>query len=144
MNAADLAAIWKGGGMNQDECGDSVLEELQAFLAEYEVKTNGHDVEKWASLVAEDASYWFTEGSYEGLHSIRAAVQRTFELIRDEVYTIKDVHWVSVARESACVRYRFEWVGYVDGERKEGRGRGTNVMAKRGGQWQMVHEHLSV
>ncbi|WP_328330369.1 nuclear transport factor 2 family protein [Kribbella sp. NBC_00382] len=122
---------------------ESTPAELIAFMADYDRRANAHDVERWRELVADDASFWFTDGSYEGIEAITAAVQRTFDQIRDEVYTISDLHWVYASTDFAVVRYRFHWVGFVDGQQREGRGRGTNSMAKRDGRWQMVHEHLS-
>ena len=118
--------------------------ELDAFMAEYDRRTNAHDVDRWRELVADDATYWFTDGSFEGIDAIADAVQRTFDEIRDEVYTIADLQWVCTSSDFAVVRYRFHWVGYIDGEKREGKGRGTNAMSKRDGRWQMVHEHLSV
>jgi ketosteroid isomerase-like protein len=125
------------------ENAGALTAELDGFLAEYERRTNAHDVERLRELIAEDASYWFTDGSYEGVEAIAVAVQRTFDAIRDEVYTISDVGWVCVSTDWAVVRYRFHWVGFIDGQRREGRGRGTNAIARRDGRWQMVHEHLS-
>jgi ketosteroid isomerase-like protein len=118
--------------------------ELEEFLGEYCERTNARDLSRWRELVAEDATYWFTDGSFVGIDAIVAAVERTYAAIQDEVYTISDVQWVCASDESAVARYRFHWVGLVDGERREGRGRGTNVMVKRDGRWQMVHEHLSL
>ncbi|MEV6410945.1 DUF4440 domain-containing protein [Kribbella sp. NPDC051718] len=122
---------------------ESLSVELDAFLVEYGKRTNAHDVGRLRELIADDASYWLTDGAYEGVEAIAAAVQRTFDAIRDEVYTISDVRWVYVSADFAVVRYRFHWVGFVDGRRCEGRGRGTNALARREGRWQMVHEHLS-
>ncbi len=112
-------------------------------MAEYGKRTNSRDLVRWRELVADDATYWFTDGSFDGIDAIVAAVQLTFEAIQDEVYTISDVQWACASVDSAVARYRFHWVGVVDGERQEGRGRGTNAMVKRDGRWQMVHEHLS-
>lgn len=87
--------------------------------------------------------YWFTDGSFEGIDAIADAVQRTFDDIQDEVYTISDLRWVCASADCAVVRYSFHWVGFTDGERREGHGRGTNAMIKENGRWQMIHEHLS-
>jgi ketosteroid isomerase-like protein len=123
---------------------DGLMAELDAFMAEYGERTNSHDVKRWSGLVADDASYWFTDGSFEGVDAIAAAVQQTWEAIQGEVYTISDVRWVCASPESAVVRYRFHWVGFINGERQEGQGRGTNAMVNRDGRWQMIHEHLSL
>jgi ketosteroid isomerase-like protein len=120
-----------------------VVAELDAFMAEYGECANVRDLGRWRELVAEDATYWFTDGSFEGIDAIVAAVQRTYEAIQDEVYTISDVEWVCASGDSAVARYRFRWTGFVAGEKRGGQGRGTNAMVKRDGRWQMVHEHLS-
>lgn len=45
--------------------------------------------------------------------------------------------------DAAVCRYRFTWRGVVDGVKKTGLGRGTNVLEKRDGRWLMVHEQLT-
>ena len=61
--------------------------ELTSFVERYEQATNRHDFGQLVPLIAEDATYWFTEGSYHGIDAIRAAVERTFATILDEVCT---------------------------------------------------------
>jgi ketosteroid isomerase-like protein len=117
--------------------------ELTSFVKRYEQATNRHDFGLLVPLIAEDATYWFTEGSYRGIDAIQAAVERTFATIFDEVYEIQDLEWVAVADDLAVCRYRFSWKGVIDGEPASGHGRGTNVMTKRDGTWKMSHEHLS-
>ena len=117
--------------------------ELTSFVYRYEQATNRHDFDELVPLIADDATYWFTEGSYDGIDAIRAAVERTFATILDEVYTIEDLEWVAIADDLAVCRYRFRWSGVIDGESASGQGRGTNVVTKRNGAWKMLHEHLS-
>jgi uncharacterized protein (TIGR02246 family) len=118
--------------------------QLAAFMAEYERAANSHDVRRVLALVAEDATYWFTDGSYRGREEIAGALERTFATIQDEVYEIREVEWFAVTDEVAACRYRFSWRGVVDGQARSGRGRGTNVLVRRDGAWQVQHEHLSV
>jgi ketosteroid isomerase-like protein len=118
-------------------------EELTSFMHRYEQATNRHDFDQLVPLIADDATCWFTEGSYHGIDEIRAAVERTFATILDEVYTIENLDWVAVSDDLAVCRYRFRWTGVVDGKQASGQGRGTNVVTKRGGAWKMLHEHLS-
>lgn len=113
------------------------------FMRRYERATNQHDFTVLAPLIAPDAVYWFTDGSYRGRAAIEEAVSRTFAAIRDEVYEIHDLDWVTVGEESAVCRYRFHWTGLVDGKPASGEGRGTNVLTRRDGRWQILHEHLS-
>jgi ketosteroid isomerase-like protein len=117
--------------------------ELTSFVYHYEQATNRHDFDLLVPLIADDATYWFTEGSYHGIDAIRAAVERTFATILDEVYTIEGLEWVAVTADLAVCRYRFRWTGVVDAKPASGHGRGTNVVTKRNGAWQMLHEHLS-
>lgn len=117
--------------------------ELTAFMTGYEQANNNRDIDRVMSMIAEDATYWFSDGSYRGLEEINGAIERTFLMIEDEVYEIGDLEWVVLTAEHAVCRYRFGWSGLIDGEPRSGRGRGTNVVVKRGGVWRMQHEHLS-
>jgi uncharacterized protein (TIGR02246 family) len=116
--------------------------ELAAFIAEYERAANSHDVEQVLRLIADDATYWFTDGSYRGREEIAGALERTFATIHDEVYEIRELEWVALTAELAACRYRFIWRGVVDGQPRSGGGRGTNIAVKRDGAWQVQHEHL--
>jgi len=122
---------------------DEVMQTPQIFLKDYEIKTNSHDFTLLRPLIADDAVYWFTDGSFVGIAMIRDAITTTFNTIQHEVYSIKDVEWIVNEETTAVCRYRFEWSGIVDGNEKHGEGRGTNVMVKRDGAWRMLHEHLS-
>lgn len=122
----------------------SATGDATAFLAEYERRTNSHDVDSWSDLVADDATYWFTNGSHVGKAAIVAAVAHNFRVIENEVYRISEVEWVVQTTDLAVVRYRFSWHGIQAGKPSSGDGRGTNVMVRREDHWQMMHEHLSV
>lgn len=117
--------------------------ELSAFMRRYEQATNRHDFGLLAPLIADDATYWFTEGSYHGIEAIRSAIERTFATILSEVYQITDLEWIAVSAELAACRYRFRWTGVIGGQPQSGQGRGTNILTKRDGMWKMLHEHLS-
>lgn len=116
---------------------------IETFLAEYVRRTNTHRFDEVAPLVDEEAVFWFTSGSWRGLAAIRAAFERTWAMILDEVYTVEDVEWLTVDDASATCIYTYHWRGMIDGVSREGSGRGTNILRKDGGQWRIVHEHLS-
>jgi ketosteroid isomerase-like protein len=120
-----------------------LVTQLGAFMAEYERAANSHDVRQVLPLIANDATYWFTDGSYRGREEIAGALARTFAAIHDEVYEIQELAWVVATGEHAACRYLFSWRGVVDGQPSSGRGRGTNVLVRRDGDWQVQHEHLS-
>jgi ketosteroid isomerase-like protein len=112
-------------------------------MAEYERAANSHDVRRVLPMIAEDATYWFTDGSYRGREEIAGALERTFAAIQGEVYEIRELEWLAVSDDVAACRYRFSWRGVVDGQASSGLGRGTNVVVRRGGAWLVQHEHLS-
>lgn len=114
-----------------------------AFVRAYEQATNSHDLTRLAPLIAADAVYWFSDGSHRGRDAVLAAIAETFATIRDEVYRIDDLEWITADHGQAVCRYRFTWTGTVDGQPKSGTGRGTNVLVNSDGTWQMLHEHLS-
>jgi ketosteroid isomerase-like protein len=122
---------------------DDLTAELTVFMASYERATNHHDIARVAAMIAADATYWFTDGSFRGRPEIMEAIARTFATIQDEIYWIRDLEWVCVGQETAACRYRFGWTGVVGGRGRAGQGRGTNVIVRRDGAWQMLHEHLS-
>lgn len=117
--------------------------DLTAFMRNYEVATNRHDFGQLAPLIARDATYWFTEGSHQGIEAIRSAIERTFATISNEVYQIEDLEWIALSAELAACRYHFSWNGVINGQPASGSGRGTNILIKRDGAWKMLHEHLS-
>lgn len=114
-----------------------------AFVRAYEQATNSHDIARLAPLIAADAVYWFSDGSHRGRDAVLAAIAETFATIRDEVYQIDDLEWITADHGHAVCRYRFTWTGTVNGQPKSGNGRGTNVLVNADGAWQMLHEHLS-
>lgn len=116
----------------------------QDFMHEYERLTNTHDFANVAPLLADDAVYWFSDGSFEGVAEIRGAFERTWAIIQNERYAISDVRWFWQSDDSAACMYSFSWHGTVDGAPAEGSGRGTSLLRRDAGRWQVVHEHLSL
>ncbi len=112
------------------------------FMVEYARCTNIHDFDVVEPMIAEDAVYWFNDGSYRGREQIRAAFERTWEWIADEVYSLEDMSWIESDQVAVCL-YRFRWKGMVNGISHSGSGRGTTVLGTRGGRWLVMHEHLS-
>ena len=40
--------------------------ELTLFMTAYENANNSHDIDRVTPMIARDATYWFTDGSYHG------------------------------------------------------------------------------
>lgn len=113
------------------------------FMREYAVQTNTHDFEQVAPLIAGDAVYFFSDGSYTSVGDLRAAFEHTWATIHDEDYRIEDVRWLARDERIAVCVYRFRWHGVVNGQPRDGVGRGTSVLARSQAGWRVVHEHLS-
>ncbi|MFE1856391.1 YybH family protein [Streptomyces sp. NPDC059489] len=113
------------------------------FIRTYEQATNSHDVTQLVPLIAPEAVYWFSDGSHRGREAVLSAIAETFATIRDEIYQIDDLEWITHSDDHAVCRYRFTWTGNIDGQPRAGSGRGTNVLVNNAGTWQMLHEHLS-
>ncbi len=115
----------------------------EQLMDEYALRTNTHQFSAVAELIAEDAVYWFNDGSFVGVDAIRQAFEKTWASIRDEIYSVEDVQWIGIDESVAACIYTFRWQGLVDGKTVRGSGRGTTVLRRRDGRWLVVHEHLS-
>ncbi|HEX7066189.1 MAG TPA: nuclear transport factor 2 family protein [Bacillales bacterium] len=91
----------------------------------------------------ENAVYYFSDETIEGREQLKFYFEKTWNYIRDEVYSLHDVNWVALDKDTAVCIYQFHWSGNIKGRQKEGNGRGTNVFQRFKGSWKIVHEHLS-
>src|SRR3989344_3355882 len=119
------------------------LEELNKFLRDYENATNSHDFKKIKPFIEDNASYEFTNGSFNGIIEIQGAFEKTFNKIKNEVYKIYDLIWLFIDDNSAVCKYKFHWKGVINGKGEEGKGRGTNLIVDFDGQLKIFYEHLS-
>ena len=113
------------------------------LMEEYVLRTNRHRFTSVAELIAEDAVFWFNDGSFVGHGAIRGVFEKTWALIQDEIYRVDDIRWLAVDTHAAVCVYTFHWQGMVNGQLAQGSGRGTSVLRKSAERWQIVHEHLS-
>jgi ketosteroid isomerase-like protein len=103
---------------------------------------NTHSWERIAPHIAKDAVFIFTEGTFVGHSAAKAAFKKTFELIEDEIFSLRDIKWTAVTDDMASCHYEFRWKGLINGAEASGGGRGTSILGKLGGHWLIVHEHL--
>lgn len=114
----------------------------QEFIANYE---RGLAAQSWsaiAPLIHERCVVTFNEGTHVGKPQVEAAFRKTFALIKDETYTIRNIHWVQETETSAVLTYEFDWSGKINGQPASGSGRGTSVLTRQSGSWQLLCEHL--
>ena len=117
----------------------------EEFLKLYEGATISRRFEDVAPLIADDAVFFFNDGSYVGKESIKGAFERTWAFdIQDEKYWLDNIQWLMKEDQVAVCTFAFHWTGVVKGKFKElGSGRGTTVLGRSGSNWKVIHEHLS-
>ena len=115
----------------------------KAVMAAYADLINQHDFSLLVPLIAEDAVFWFSSGSYQGLDQARHAFERTWKRLHNETYWLESLTWIAKDDKVASCTYHFHWRAVFDGIEAEGTGRGTTVLARTSDGWRIVHEHLS-
>ncbi len=88
--------------------------ELDTFLEAYEKAANSCNFDHVSLLIAPDAVFWFTDGTYKGRVAIRKAFQDTWAHIQDENYSISSVKWIVATYWHAVCSYTFTSKGMVD------------------------------
>lgn len=112
------------------------------FLEIYVDALNKRNLDEILAMIAPQATFLFTEGNFNGHAEIAAALSKTFDLIKEEIYRIDNQHWIIVDKTTAACHYHFHWSGIIHGEQHSGSGRGTCILVKQEGKWQVCHEHL--
>lgn len=99
----------------------------------------GNGFDSLRHLIDDQAVFWFNDGSFKGIESIKKAFEKTAAVLKEEKYWLSDKKWIA---KNVCL-YQFNWEATVDGKRVRGCGRGTTVLEEIEGNWKIVHEHLS-
>lgn len=113
------------------------------LLEKYKTEINTHDFLRVEPLISKDCKFWFSSGTFHGIEQTRKAFEKTWAMIQNEVYSITDIEWLSSNKESAVCIYNYHWAGLINGQAREGEGRGTSCFRVEDGDWKIVHEHLS-
>jgi len=115
----------------------------EEFVRAYEQALATQDWMNVEPLVHNNACVTFSNGTvHKGKPEVRAAFEKNFSLIKDEEYSIANVHWVTKGSEMAVYLFDFSWSGIINDKQASGSGRGTSVLIKDGGKWQLIVEHL--
>ena len=115
----------------------------EEFIRAYENALATQDWSQVEPLVHADACVTFSNGTvHKGKDDVQKAFEKNFSLIRDEKYSITNVHWVMKDPETAVYLFEFSWRGMINDKPASGFGRGTCVLVKAAGKWQLLVEHL--
>lgn len=117
----------------------------EAAFDRYRALINTHDFDKLAEFViAPDALFVFTDKTHRGMDEVRAAFNRTWSILPDEVYSMTNAEWLSKDENSALVVFRYSYRGTTrEGKSLSGGGHGTNLYKRTPAGWRLVYEHLS-
>lgn len=97
-------------------------------------------------LIDEQAYFRFNDGDFIGRPAIQAVFEKTWRgdpTVRKARFYLSDIVVLTTDRASATATYTYNWEGSQAGRPFTIRGRGTRVLAYEGGQFRIVHEHLS-
>ena len=113
------------------------------FIHAYEQALASQDWVQVEPLIHAEACVTFSNGTvHKGKGEVKKAFEHNFSLIQDENYSMTDIHWVLKNAETAMYLFEFHWSGIIDGKSAQGAGRGTSILIKTGGRWQLLIEHL--
>lgn len=113
------------------------------FIAAWQAALGTQDWTRVEPMGHPDACVTFSNGAaHRGREAVQAAFTRNFTLIKSEHYAMADVHWVHAGADIAVYLFEYTWKGVINGQPAGGAGRGTHVLQKSGGAWQLLAEHL--
>lgn len=113
------------------------------FIKEYEAALATQDWAKVEPLIHAKACVTFSDGTvHQEKQAIKLAYERNFSLIKSEVYTMNNIHWVIKTGKTAVYLFDFGWQGIIGGKTASGLGRGTTVLINEGDNWLLMTEHL--
>lgn len=90
----------------------------------------------------EEATVIFAEGTYRGKRQIAMAIGKTFSMIRDEHFEVRNLHWTIVKEAFATCTFEYEWSGTINNKRFTNPGRGTLAWVNDNSRWQIINEHF--
>ena len=113
------------------------------FVKAYANALASQDWAQVAPLVHDDACVTFSTGRvHTGKAAVEKAFRANFAAIRNESYSVTNIHWVTKSKTFAAYLFDFNWKGYIDDKPAGGSGRGTCVLINEGNGWTLLVEHL--
>lgn len=114
----------------------------QQTLKAYEAALSSQQWSAVKPLMHDDICVTFTNGTFKGIKEVQSIFERNFSLIKDEKYSISNIHWAVHSESHAVCLYEFNWEGIIDAQHCSGGGRGTSVLVFTNQQWRIITEHL--
>lgn len=115
----------------------------EEFIHAYEQALASQDWNRVEPLVHADACVTFSNGAvHKGRLAVKAAFEKNFSLIKNEKYSMTNLHWAMKDDATAVYLFDFQWSGIINDKPASGGGRGTSVLVSEDGRWQLLVEHL--
>lgn len=83
---------------------------------------NKHNFDTLEPITSKDCRFWFASVTFVGLEETRQAFEKTWSMIKEEVYSLRDVEWIAELDRAAVCTYTFHWKGFVEIRPCEGKG----------------------
>jgi aspartate 1-decarboxylase len=128
-------------------CSNAIAKDEEAMIPEDFINRYAEAIstQKWQeveALIHPNCVATFTSGTYRGKFQVEEIFRKNFDLIKNEKYTISNIHWVIKESGYAVFTFNYHWSGLINGKQAEGGCRGTSVIVKSKSQWQLISEHL--
>src|SRR5262245_41066365 len=108
----------------------------EEFVRAYEQALATQNWNHVEPLVHANACVTFSNGSvHKGKPEVKTAYEHNFALIKDETYSMTNVHWILKGTDTAIYLFEFNWSGLINGKQASGSGRGKSVLIKEGDEW---------
>jgi len=115
----------------------------EEFIHAYERALATQDWSRVEPLIHVDACVTFSNGTvHKGRNNVKLAFEGNFSSIRDETYSVANVHWVLKNAETAIYLFEFSWSGIINEKPSRGSGTGSCVLIKEADKWKLLVEHL--
>ena len=127
-----LLALFCGLSLVSLSAAETIMNHSTA-LTTYVEKLNTHSWDQIAPCVTEDAVFIFTEDTFVGKAAAKAAFEKTFKLIENEVFSLHDIAWTAVTDDVATCHYEFRWKCLISGQESAGnQATARNPWSRRG------------
>ncbi|MCX6199561.1 MAG: nuclear transport factor 2 family protein [Bacteroidetes bacterium] len=115
----------------------------EQFITAYELALASQQWKNVEPLMHANACVTFSTGTvHKGIEAIKQAYEKNFSHIKNERYSVTNVHWVTQNNETAVYLFNFHWQGIINGEQAAGSGKGTAVIIFEDEKWKLIAEHL--
>jgi ketosteroid isomerase-like protein len=124
----------------------SMENDVVQFLHNFEALAEKEDFNLIRDKIHERAYFRFNDGDFRGREAIQAVFEKTWRgdpSVKKARFYLSDIVVLTMDRQTATATYTYNWEGSQGDKQFRIQGRGTRVLTRESGPWQIIHEHLS-